>query len=196
MSGSAVDARKFDPKKLAKLIDPKRLERENPDLIWDTLALKDPRVLVDIGAGTGFFAVPFSRKLPRGKVYACDISEIMLAWMKDHLPPDCRGKVIPLKMEESTVPLPENTADLVFTVNLHHELEAPEELLREAHRLLKPGGTLAVIDWKKEPTGDGPPLATRVAEATVAAQMEASGFTGVTRHAVLPCHSFLVGTRP
>ena len=62
-----MESRKFDPKKLEVLNDPKRLKILNPDLIWETVSVRNPGVLVDIGAGTGFFAVPFARKMKKGK---------------------------------------------------------------------------------------------------------------------------------
>ena len=48
------ESRKFDQVKLAKLNDPKRLEIPSPEVIWAKADLKNPEILVDIGAGTGF----------------------------------------------------------------------------------------------------------------------------------------------
>jgi ubiquinone/menaquinone biosynthesis C-methylase UbiE len=187
------DSRKFDPAKLGRLNDPERLEYLNPDVIWEKAAPTNPKVLIDIGAGTGFFALLFSRKMKKGKVYACDISEIMLAWMKDNLPTGSKGVVVPVKMEESSVPLPDGTADLVYMINLHHELEEPLKILDESRRLLKKGGKLMIIDWKKEKTPSGPPLELRVTEVTIESQMRKSGFSNMRKFAVLPYHHFLVG---
>jgi ubiquinone/menaquinone biosynthesis C-methylase UbiE len=188
-------SRKFDPKKLARLNDPKRLEHLNPDLIWDKAGLKDPSVVVDIGAGTGFFALRFIRKMEKGRVYACDISDEMLSWMEGNLPQESKGRVIPVKMKESTVPLPDAVADLVYMIDLHHELEQPDRILGEALRLLKRGGKLLVIDWKKEQTPEGPPLEIRVTEETIASQMRNAGFKKIIKYAVLPYHHFLVGEK-
>ncbi|MEE8483570.1 MAG: SAM-dependent methyltransferase, partial [Nitrospinota bacterium] len=55
---------KFDPKEKDKLKNPERLQRENPDLIWKTLALENPKNFIDIGCGVGFSAIPFSKKMP------------------------------------------------------------------------------------------------------------------------------------
>ena len=187
--------KKFDPKKLAKLNDPRRLEYLKPDLIWEKVALKGPAVLIDLGAGTGFFSLLFSRKMEKGKVYACDISDEMLAWMKDNLPEESKGVVVPVKMEENSVPLPDGIADLLYMINLHHELEAPLKILKESRRLLKEGAKLMIIDWKKEETPEGPPLEIRVTEETIRDQMLAAGFIKVTKHAVLPYHHFLTGEK-
>ena len=189
------ESRKFDPGKLAKLNDPKRLQILNPEVIWAKADLKNPKVLVDIGAGSGFFALPFSKKLKAGKVYACDISEIMIAWMENNLPLESRGVIIPLKMTESSVPLPDGIADLVYMINLHHELEEPVMVINESLRLLQDGGELMIIDWKKEETPEGPPLSIRVTAETIERQMLACGFTNIRKHDILPYHNFLVGQK-
>jgi ubiquinone/menaquinone biosynthesis C-methylase UbiE len=190
-----MESRKFDPKKLEVLNDPKRLEMLNPDLIWEDAGVKEPEVLVDIGAGTGVFAVAFSKKLKNGKVYACDISDTMLEWMEENLPQETKGRIMPIKMAESSVPLSDGIADLVYMINLHHELEEPRKIVREAFRLLKEGGKLMVIDWKKEKMEEGPPLSIRVTEDTIKEHMREAGFAGITSHKVLRLHNFVVGQK-
>jgi ubiquinone/menaquinone biosynthesis C-methylase UbiE len=190
-----MESKKFDPKKLEVLNDPQRLKILNPDLIWETANVKNPWVLVDIGAGTGFFAVPFSRKLKEGKVYACDISDAMLEWMEKNLPKETKGIVIPCKMQEIFVPLSDCIADLVYMINLHHELEDPEKVVKEAYRLLKHGGKLMIIDWKKEEMQEGPPLSIRVTEETIVGHVRKAGFVNITSHKILKYHNFVVGEK-
>jgi ubiquinone/menaquinone biosynthesis C-methylase UbiE len=192
---SGMESRKFDVKKLEVLNDPKRLEMLPPDLIWETAGVRAPEVLVDIGAGTGVFAVAFSKKLKKGKVYACDVSDTMLEWMEKNLPQETRGTIIPIKMEESSVPLSDCIADLVYMINLHHELEEPEKVVREAFRLLKKGGKLMVIDWKKEEMQEGPPLSIRVAEGTIKEHMSEAGFVDIVSYNVLQLHNFVAGEK-
>lgn len=190
-----MQSKKFDPKDIDKLNRPERLQTVNPDLIWNALDLRGPKTLIDIGVGTGFFAVPFCRKMAGGKIYACDISDEMLRWMNAHLPPDVRSCVIPMKMEESVVPLPDGIADLVYMINLHHELERPREIVREAHRLLKKGGKLLIIDWKKEEMPEGPPVSIRVTEEDIVRDMKEGGFAEVTTQPVLAYHNFLAANK-
>src|SRR5574341_1080012 len=189
------ESRKFDPRSIDKLNNPERFQRENPDLIWKELALSGPRVLVDIGAGTGFFAAPFARKLASGTVYAGDVQDEMLTWMKEHLPSDIRYGVVPMKMEESRVPLQGGIADLVYMVNLHHELDDRMAVLKEASRLLKPGGTVMVMDWKKEETPAGPPVEIRVTEEELIEDVKKAGFKEIKKHPVLPYHNFITGKK-
>ncbi len=190
------ESRKFDPRSIDLLNDPERFDRENPDAIWKELQLPDPRVLIEIGAGTGFFAAPFARKKPSITVYACDLQSEMVAWMKEHLPSDLRYRLIPFKMEERRVPLPDGIADLVYMINLHHELADRRAIMEEAHRLLKRGGTIAIIDWKKGETPEGPPLSVRVAEEEIIGDIEGAGFRDAMKRPVLPYHNFVTAKKP
>lgn len=185
-------AHKFDPSELDKLRDPERLETQNPELIWSRIAADGVRVVVDIGAGLGFFAIPFSRHIPEGIVYACELRQDMVEHLREALRHEEAPNVFPLRMEEVAVPLRDGIADVVFMGNLHHELERPMDSLAECRRLLRPGGRLAIVDWKAEETPKGPPTEVRIPEATVRRQLAEAGFRDVAAHPVLPWHYFLV----
>ena len=182
---------KFNPALVERLRDPERLQFTNPDAVWAILATRPVTTLVDLGAGIGFFAIPFARKIPAGRVYACDTSAEMLAHLQAALAEQHVGNVTPLRSEEVRVPLPDHEADVVFMANLHHELDHPQESLRECLRLLKPGGTVAIVDWKPDPTPKGPPAEVRIPPETVRAQLMEAGFHAVASHPILPYHYFL-----
>ena len=191
-----MESRKFDPHHLEVLNSPERFDRENPEVIWKELGLASPRVLVDIGAGTGFFALPFARKGPDITVHACELQEEMLAWLTEHIPAELRGRVIPVRMEERRVPLPDGIADLVYMINLHHELEDRGAVMAECFRVLKPGGTVLAADWKKGETPVGPPQDIRVTEAEIIADLKNAGLREIRSHPVLPYHNFVTGKKP
>ncbi|HMA67988.1 MAG TPA: class I SAM-dependent methyltransferase, partial [Desulfosalsimonadaceae bacterium] len=158
--------RKFNPRHIDILNDPQRKKTMKPDTLWELVNLDNPGVLVDVGAGTGFFACLFAEKMAGGTVYACDTSDELIAWMQENLSSACRERVIPVKSEEAAIPLADDLADLAYMINLHHELERPQELLVEVRRLVKPGGKVLIVDWKPEETPEGPPLSIRVPPAT------------------------------
>lgn len=183
---------KFDPKKLAKLNNPERLKTLNPDIIWKVLNLQNPKTLIDIGAGTGFFTKEFAKKLTDGKIYACDSSDVMIQWMHENI---TDKNIIPLQCSETSVELPDEIADLVYMINVHHELLEPKKLLTEANRLLKIGGKIAIIDWKTEEMQDGPPLNIRISEEKIIEQLKEVNFTNIVNHNILPLHSFVIGQK-
>ncbi len=187
-----MDERKFDTKKLDKLNSPERLKMINPDLVLKTIGLANPKVLVDIGAGTGIFAREFAKKIPDATVYACDSSEIMIDWMKENLEDK---NIIPLLSGESSIDLEYGIADLVYMITVHHELLEPETLLLQAYKLLNSGGKIAIIDWRREEMQDGPSLEKRISEETIINQLQKVGFNKVIQHNILPLHSFIIGQK-
>jgi len=188
---------KFDPKKLAKLNDPARLKIQPPQAIWDALELAQaPTCLVDIGAGTGFFAKEFIKFMPQGQVYALDIKDVMLAWMSENLAEVREGRITPVKMDESQTPLADQVADLVCMINLHHELHDPQALLKDCLRILKPGGKLLIIDWLPIETPMGPPLEIRLSPGQILGQLLQAGYDQTQSKDFMPMHSFVLGSKP
>lgn len=185
--------KKFNPKKLAKLNNPDRLNDVPPALVLDVLNIQAADVLVDIGAGTGFYSIPF-QQLTGGKVYACDISDTMLEWMTENIVPT-HPNIIPYKMQESSTGLPDAVADLVFMINLHHELDDPAALLSECFRILKPNGRIAIIDWKKEEMEQGPPVEIRCDVSLVIHEIKATGFKQVEAFQKLKKHFLIIGEK-
>jgi len=186
---------KFDPQKLEKLNNPERIKSLNPDLIWEALNLKNPQILVDIGAGTGFFALLFCKKMKQGKIYACDTSDIMVNWMKENLSNHLNCSIIPTKCEESSIPVADELADLVYFVNVYHELEESEKILLDSLRILKAKGKIAIIDWKVGETPEGPPLSHRISEEKVFKDIKNLGFSDIKTHNILPYHYFFTAEK-
>ncbi len=186
--------KKFDPKKLNKLNNPDRFTDIPPEYIWNKLNLKNPDILVDIGAGTGFFSVPFLNYTKNGEIFACDISDMMIQWMKQNICPKHPG-IVPIKMEENTIPLKGGLADLVYMINLHHELEQPGKILKESSRLLKKNGKIFIVDWKKEDMDQGPPLHLRYSPEKVHSQLVSAGFKNIHIYNEMPKHFLILAEK-
>ncbi len=187
---------KFDIAKMEKLNDEARFESIEPELIWAALACPDPSVIVDIGAGTGLFAARFAQMAPASTVYAIDIEAPMLEWMRDNRPEVATGRIVPVLAEESTIPLADGVADAVVMINLHHELADPIASYREALRLLRAGGRVAVVDWADTDTPKGPPLHVRASAEQIAEMLWSAGFVGVSSHDGLSWHTLVTGSAP
>jgi len=189
-----MNEKKFDPKKLHKLNNPARLLDIPIEYIWSKINIAGPDVFVDIGAGTGFFSVPFLPYIKNGKIIACDTSDIMIEWMKTNISPRYPN-IIPLAMEESTVPLQDGIADLVYMINLHHELDNPQAILEESFRILKNNGKIFVADWKKEDMSEGPPQHIRYFPEQVQDQLVNAAFENVQVFNEMPKHFLVVAEK-
>lgn len=189
-----MNEKKFDTGKLTKLNNPKRLEDIPPAYIWEKLNLEKSDVLVEIGAGTAFFSSAFLQHSTHAKIYACDVSDVMIEWMQGNIVQKYPN-IIPIRSEENSVALEDGIADLVFTINLHHELDNPDLIIKEAYRMLKPGGTLFIVDWKKNSIAEGPPAHIRFLPEQVEEQLVNSGFRHVNIFGELPKHFLVVGKK-
>ncbi|NKB58579.1 MAG: methyltransferase domain-containing protein [Alphaproteobacteria bacterium] len=189
-----ADTLGMDPARIERLRSPERLEYFHPDRIWEVLKPAPGCTLVDIGAGVGFLTLPFAERFPQAKAYGCDILEGMVGLLRQDAAERGHGNLEALLMAPNSIDLPDNSADFITMGQLHHELDAPEPLMAECKRLLKPGGTIAIIDWADADNGKSPPVGRRVPVAVMRAQLKGVGFTGVDTHDVYEFHTFMTAT--
>ncbi len=172
-------SRLFDPKKIDKLNNPTRLEMIPPGHIWKIVNPAKHTDMVEIGAGTGLFSKAFQKLSGEGKTIAVDISEIMIDWMQQNIVPD-NPDIIPIKTDGKTLPLLNESADFVFMITVHHELEDPKGILAEANRTLRSGGKILIIDWNMKDPEHGPSPDIRCNPDLVFRQLQSAGFHDIT----------------
>ena len=189
-----MEQKRFNSQKLKKLNNPIRLKALPPEFIAKKAKVENPKVIIDLGAGTGFYSTPFAEMYLQCKIYACDISDIMIDWMQENISPKY-GNIIPLKMEDNSVPLSNNIADFLFMINLHHELDSPDKTLTECYRLLKPKGKIAISDWKKENTEHGPSIELRYEANEIKKQLINAGFDNICIHTELPSNYLIIAEK-
>ena len=170
--------------------DPKRDAWQKPHEVIGALALEPDARVADLGAGTGYFSARLARMLPRAKVYAVDIEPDMVRFLESRAQREGLPNVIALKGEAADPRLPEKV-DLVLLVNVYHHIEAREDYFRRLRAALRPGGRVAIVDFKLE-SPVGPPRAGRIAQEVVTAEMKAAGYAEPTAHGFLPYQYFLV----
>lgn len=144
----------------------------------DKAKIINPNVIIDFGAGTGFFSIQFSNKFKDTKIYACDISTLMLEWIQENVVPEY-SNIFPIEIKDSIVPLETDIADFLYMINLHHELNTPRTTLLECFRLLKTGGKIAISDWKKKEMKMGPSYEIRVTEEETKNDLKSAGFKNI-----------------
>ncbi len=161
----------------AKILDSaERAAILNPEDILDLAGLHDDSVVADIGSGTGFFSIPASKRVPKGKVYAVDINDGMHGILKEKLHSEKINNIETVTSTEEKIPLNDSEVDFVYIGNTLHELKG-DSTLREILRILKPGGSLYVVDWKKEESSMGPPLSERLSINEAKMKIKEAGFS-------------------
>jgi ubiquinone/menaquinone biosynthesis C-methylase UbiE len=150
---------------------------QNPEAILTGVGLKRGSTFIDIGCGDGFFAIPAARLVGReGRVYALDINHEAITRLKEKArKEDLHNLTLETGAAEQTV-LCHACADIAFFGIVFHDFADPVRVLVNTRKMLKQGGRLVDLDWKKESTQLGPPLRIRFSQEKASSLIKASGF--------------------
>ena len=167
--------RRFEANNRGKLLNAQRRERWAPSRFLARLNVEAGQTVLDLGCGPGFWTLPLAEIVgPSGTVWALDVSREMLADLASRQPP---SQVRLLSGELPSIGLPDASVDWIWAAFVFHEVEPPEQLAAEMRRVTRPGGRVAVLDWRPDAAIDtGPARSHRLSAAQVGEHLRVAGF--------------------
>lgn len=169
-----------------------RTREENTALAIKRLPINKNSVVADVGAGSGFYTFRIAERVPQGKVYAVEIQDDAVNYLKEKSGSFKLKNVEVVKGTEKSTSLPDHTIDLLIMVDVYHELAYPKEFLQSIKRAMKPNGKLVLLEYKAEDPEVRIKAEHKMSVAQVQRELGANGLRLVQRGNFLPLQHFLV----
>jgi predicted methyltransferase len=173
-----------------------RETEEQPQLVIDALEIKPGQTIADLGAGSGYYSFRIAPLVgPTGRVLAMDIEPTMLEAVAQRATREHVANIRPVLCSEHDPNLAPHSVDLLFMVDVYHELEYPYEVLTKVREALKPGGRVALIEYRAEDPEVLIKPVHKMSERQVRREMQAAGFKHVKTVRTLPLQHLIVFER-
>ena len=185
-----MDHKFDDPARYAKSFDdPARDAWQMPSRVIEALQLKSGMKVADVGAGTGYFSMRLA-KVPGVSVFAVDIEPRMVEYLEQRAHKEHAMNVTAVLAGASSPNLPE-PVDVILVVDTYHHLPDRPAYFRELRKSLKPGGRIAIVDFRKD-APEGPPAHFRFTPQQIQDEMKQAGYELQSAHDFLPRQHFLI----
>lgn len=171
---------------------PGRTREEATDELLRLLRVRDTDVVADIGAGTGFFTFRLAPLVPNGRVKAVDIQPEMLRALEKRKKALGVDNVDVVRGTEQAPGLPPSSVTLVLLVDAYHEFAYPREMLTGLYKALRPGGRLALVEFKAEDPTVPIKAVHKMSVAQCQKELAAVGFTFREARPGLPRQHLLI----
>jgi len=172
---------------------PERASEEQPNLAIEALGIKPGQTVADLGAGSGYYSFRIAPLVgPTGKVLAIDIEPAMLEAIAERARSERVSNVATVRSSAQDPNLAPGSVDLLFMVDVYHELEYPYEMMTRVRAALKPGGRVALIEYRAEDPEVAIKPLHKMSERQVRREMQAAGFKHLQTVRTLPLQHLIV----
>lgn len=166
---------RFNPAHVDRLESPERRRMLSAEAWLERLGIDAQSVVVDVGCGPGYFAIPAAR-MNATRVYGVDVSDEMLGYLRNRCQEASVETVEGVHATAEHIPLSDSVATHIICSMVLHEVDDLDRVLREFHRLLQHQGKALIIDWEKRVTELGPPVHHRLDKQLLLEKLTAHGF--------------------
>lgn len=158
----------LDSKKREKLIP--------PELLISQMPIHDDHILLDVGAGTGFFTIPMA-ECTTNTVYALDSDARMLRIIEDKAKEKGLTNIALMQGYVGEVPIQKDSIDFVMASLILHEVKSLKGVLTHLFDVLKSDGHLLCLEYEKDDLIiEGPPMSIRIRSEFLEQTLTSIGF--------------------
>jgi ubiquinone/menaquinone biosynthesis C-methylase UbiE len=173
--------------------DPKRNEWQKPDTVLAVITVESGDRIADIGAGTGYFTIPLARAVgAEGMVYGVDIESSMVKYLGERAKKEGLAQIKAVLTRPDAPGIDSSSVDLVFICDTWHHIDDRLVYLEKLKQALRPGGRVAIVDFKEGDLPVGPPAGHKLTDQDVIAEFAAVGMKLLTHSDDLPYQYILI----
>jgi len=162
--------------------------------VVQALNLKPGMDVADIGAGTRFYSLLFAQKVGKtGNVFAVDVTDDFVLNINRRATEKNLKNIHGVLSDQKDTLLAPGSVDMAFVCDTYHHFEYPQTMLTSIRHALRPGGTLIIIDFRKQPGISSPWVMSHVRndKKTVIKEIERAGFKLQSESNILESNYFL-----
>ncbi len=169
-----------------------RQQEENTRLAIERIKLLPTDTIADIGAGTGYYSFRLAAKVPKGRVYAVDIQDALLSYLRNKKVSQKDSVVAVVKGTTTSPNLPPGSIGLAIMVDVYHELAYPHEMLQAIRDALKLHGKILLIEYRGEDASIPIKALHKTTVRQLNKELSANGFRLEYQGEFLPIQHFLL----
>jgi ubiquinone/menaquinone biosynthesis C-methylase UbiE len=168
---------------------------QQPERVIEELGIASGQSVADLGSGGGYFTFRLGEAVgDAGRVYAVDVDVEMNERLERLVSEKGATNVATVHADYDDPKIPE-PVDLIFTSNTYHHIDDRVAYFQRAARYLKPGGRLAVLEYRREGFFHRV-LGHATEDHVIQSELELAGYTLSATHDFIEYQHFLVFDRP